>query len=342
MPVRSGDFDVDGLTQVGPDQQVSPRIGAGSAQSPGVCLVQLPHFADGAQRQPVALGDQFRAGHLYPRPAPVQQECGSHCDHQRVGQGARPYRKAEPDDGPEREHHDHSGDPPGRRRAEALAVAVHGTTVVGYMYCMTGPSAAPSDEPGRPGEPVASSGLRAAARRLFTRSPAEPDETTGTRDGGSPNGGAPDGGTSDSGTPADSLVAAKAPAVTRPHIPPLLEATAAWSWRLLLTGLLIYLGFRFAVTLRLVVLPFIAAMLLTALLQPLTAAMRRRGIPNLLATWCTFLAAIVVIGGAIFLFADRLSADYSTLSAEVTRTAHQVQHSLSGAPFHLNKARLQH
>jgi len=137
-------------------------------------------------------------------------------------------------------------------------------------------------------------------------------------------------------------VAAKAPAVTRPHIPPLLEATAAWSWRLLLTGLLIYLGFRFAVTLRLVVLPFIAAMLLTALLQPLTAAMRRRGIPNLLATWCTFLAAIVVIGGAIFLFADRLSADYSTLSAEVTRTAHQVQHSLSGAPFHLNKARLQH
>lgn len=94
--------------------------------------------------------------------------------------------------------------------------------------------------------------------------------------------------------------------------------------------------------LRLVVLPFIAAMLLTALLQPMTARLRRAGLAPLLATWCTFLAAIVVIAGAITLFADRVSADYSTLAAEVTRTANEVQRSLAGPPFHLNQQRLQH
>src|SRR5271165_4672382 len=35
------------------------------------------------------------------------------------------------------------------------------------------------------------------------------------------------------------------------HVPRLLQVTAAWSWRLLLTGLVIYLAFRLAVYLRL-------------------------------------------------------------------------------------------
>ncbi len=120
-----------------------------------------------------------------------------------------------------------------------------------------------------------------------------------------------------------------------------LQQAAAWSWCLLLTGLVIYLAFRLAIALKLVVLPVIAALLLTALLQPLTAVLRRRGMPSLLATWCTFLGALLVIAGAITLFANRVSADYPTLSAEVQRTAVQVQHSLAGPPFHLNAKRLQ-
>ena len=41
--------------------------------------------------------------------------------------------------------------------------------------------------------------------------------------------------------------------------------------------------------------PLIAAILLTALLQPLAARLRGFGMPGLLATWLTFLAAIVII-----------------------------------------------
>ena len=174
------------------------------------------------------------------------------------------------------------------------------------------------------GAPAPRAGLRAAARRLLSRPPAD-----GSAEGDQEAAGA--GGHAEAG----ELPAPDA------QVPRLLRQLAAWSWRLLLTGLLIYIVFRLAVALRLVVLPFIAAMLLTALLEPLTSRMRRGGMASLLATWCTFMLAIVVIAGAIFLFADRVSADYSTLVAEVTRTAREVQHSLAGPPFHLNAKRLQ-
>jgi predicted PurR-regulated permease PerM len=180
---------------------------------------------------------------------------------------------------------------------------------------MTGPSAAPGDGP-----PEIPTGLRAAARRLLLRGSADPEAE-----------------------PAHSATADDPSARPAPdaQVPRLLQQAAAWSWRLLLTGLVIYITFRLAVFLRLVVLPFIAAMLLTALLQPLAARLRRGGMAPALATWCVFLLAIIAIAGAISLFADRVSADYSTMAAEVTRTAGEVQRSLAGPPFHLNAAKLQ-
>ena len=124
-------------------------------------------------------------------------------------------------------------------------------------------------------------------------------------------------------------------------VPRLLRQTAAWSWRLLLVGLLIYVSFRVASALRLVVLPCFAALLLTALLQPLTARLRKAGLPSLAATWCTVLAAVVVLAAVGTLAANRVSADYPRLSFEVKHTAHQVLLSLAGPPFHLSSVRLQ-
>jgi predicted PurR-regulated permease PerM len=126
-----------------------------------------------------------------------------------------------------------------------------------------------------------------------------------------------------------------------PQVPRALQQAAAWSWRLLVIGLLIYVAFRVASALSLVVLPCIAALLLTALLQPLTARLRRAGLPSLAATWCTVLAAIVVLAGVSILAANRVSADYPRLQTEVKHTTHEVQSSLARAPFHLNSVRLE-
>ena len=70
-------------------------------------------------------------------------------------------------------------------------------------------------------------------------------------------------------------------------MPGWLELGAGWAWRLLILGALMYVLFRVVGTLRVVVLPCVAALLLTALLQPLTQRLRRAGLPALAATWCT-------------------------------------------------------
>jgi predicted PurR-regulated permease PerM len=182
-------------------------------------------------------------------------------------------------------------------------------------------AAAPADDVGGEDEPAERVGrLRAAAQAFRQRAQAEPGA----------GGAAP---------PEDYQ-----PAPHRPvdqQVPYALQRAAAWSWRLLLVGLLIYVAFRLATALRLVVLPCIAALLLTALLQPLTARLRRTGMPALAATWCTVLAVIILLAGLISLAVDRVSADYPTLVTEVKHTAHDVQVSLAGPPFHLNSLRLE-
>ena len=142
------------------------------------------------------------------------------------------------------------------------------------------------------------------------------------------------------GVPAQLRATPPARPAREPAVPRALQRAADWSWRLLLIGLLIYVAFRVASALALVVLPCIAALLLTALLQPLTARMRRAGMPSLAATWCTVLAAVVILAGLGILTANRVSADYPRLQKEVKHTAHEVQSSLAGSPFHLSSARL--
>src|SRR6516225_4992635 len=126
-----------------------------------------------------------------------------------------------------------------------------------------------------------------------------------------------------------------------PRVPGWLERAAGWAWRLLILGVLIYLTFRVVGVLRLVVLPCVAALLLTALLQPLTQRLRQAGLPALAATWCTFLAALAVLAGVVVLAATRTSADYQRLVTDVGSTSDDLQRWLAGSPFHLHRAGLE-
>jgi predicted PurR-regulated permease PerM len=63
--------------------------------------------------------------------------------------------------------------------------------------------------------------------------------------------------------------------------------------------------------------------------------------PSLAATWCTILAAVIVLAGLGTLAANRVSADYPLLSAETKHTASEIRAYLAGPPFHLNGARIQ-
>ena len=136
------------------------------------------------------------------------------------------------------------------------------------------------------------------------------------------------------GTPAQPVLGPGGPDAhaagppARPRVPGWLERGAGWAWRLLVLGALIYVVFRVVGVLRLVVLPCVAALLLTALLQPLTQRLRRSGMPALAATWCTMLAALAVLAGVVALAASRTSADYPRLVTDIGHTTNDLQLSL--------------
>src|ERR1700761_5146451 len=100
---------------------------------------------------------------------------------------------------------------------------------------------------------------------------------------------------------------AAATAAQTADIPRWLRVTAGWAWRLLLLAALLYV----------VIVPFAAAVLLTALLQPLAARLRRSGLGPLGATWCTLLLAFALIGGAVWLVTTRVGAEDPTLGNHV-------------------------
>jgi predicted PurR-regulated permease PerM len=135
---------------------------------------------------------------------------------------------------------------------------------------------------------------------------------------------------------------AAGPAAPAPDaVPRWLRVSAAWSWRLLLLAGLLYVAGRVAALLYIVIVPFAAAILLTALLQPLTARLRRAGLGSLAATWCTLLLAFALIGGAVWLVTTRVEAEYPALVTQVGHTSTQMQNWLASSPFHIRTGNLE-
>ena len=109
----------------------------------------------------------------------------------------------------------------------------------------------------------------------------------------------------------------------------------------MLLAALLYVAGRVASALYLVIVPFAAALLLTALLQPLAHRLRRRGLGPLAATWCTLLLAFILIGAAVWLVTSRVEAEYPALVSQVKHTTTQIQSWLSGPPFHVKTGNLE-
>ena len=174
----------------------------------------------------------------------------------------------------------------------------------------------------------------ARARRAAARDPtadAPPAAGAGHIDG---TGGYPPG----EPAPASPAGPPDAPAAL---VPRWLQAVAGWSWRLLVVAAVVYLLYRVAGRLTVVVVPCLAALLLTALLQPLTARLHRAGLPMLAATWCTLVGAVIVLAGTITLVTVRVRAEYPSLVSQVRHTIRQLQTWLAGPPLHLKTANLQ-
>jgi predicted PurR-regulated permease PerM len=108
-------------------------------------------------------------------------------------------------------------------------------------------------------------------------------------------------------------------------VPAGLRVAAAWSWRVILVGSLLYLLVQAMNLLLEIVVPVLVALLLAALLQPAAGALVRRKWPRSLAAFAMLLVGILVVAGIITLVVNRVVADWDSLTKQVGQGLTQVQ-----------------
>lgn len=112
-------------------------------------------------------------------------------------------------------------------------------------------------------------------------------------------------------------------------IPRSLVLAAAWSWRLLLVGIAAYAAARVLALLSLVVIPLVAALLLAALLRPITELLHRR-LPGPLSALLTLLLAVVVLAGLGYVIGVRFAQELPSLIQQLVGTVHQLRTVFAG------------
>ncbi|MFB9623059.1 AI-2E family transporter [Nonomuraea helvata] len=123
-------------------------------------------------------------------------------------------------------------------------------------------------------------------------------------------------------------------------VPPALAKMAAWCVCLILVGVVVYFFAQIIARLTFVALPVAIALLLTALLFPLTNSLRQAGMRPIYATWITMLVALAILVGTGWLVGARASDEFPNLVQQVQATARSVQDWLITGPIHLKEAQI--
>ena len=114
-------------------------------------------------------------------------------------------------------------------------------------------------------------------------------------------------------------------------MPLALSVAAAWSWRLLVVGVVAYFVITFLAGLPLVTAPILIALLFAALLRRPTVFLRRF-LPRWLAALTVVIGALIVVGGVGWFVAMRVQGQAGTLVTEAQNVLDQLRNRFSGLP----------
>ncbi|MFD0886723.1 AI-2E family transporter, partial [Streptosporangium algeriense] len=123
-------------------------------------------------------------------------------------------------------------------------------------------------------------------------------------------------------------------------VPRTLLRVAIWCLCLIVIGWAVFYFAQFIATLRIVVLPVAIALLLTALLFPVTRRLKAIGVRPIYATWITMLVAFGVLGGTGWFIGLRANDEFPGLVDQVRATSKTVEQWLYTGPLHLQPNQL--
>jgi predicted PurR-regulated permease PerM len=113
------------------------------------------------------------------------------------------------------------------------------------------------------------------------------------------------------------------------------RVAAEAGWRLLVLAGTVWVLMRVISAVQLVVLAFVAALLMTALLQPTVARLRRVGVPQGLATALTAILGFVVMGLIGWFVTWQVMENLDNLSDQIQDGIDELRDWLLNSPFHV-------
>ncbi|MFG2138353.1 AI-2E family transporter [Streptomyces sp. NPDC048650] len=125
------------------------------------------------------------------------------------------------------------------------------------------------------------------------------------------------------------------------RVSPVLSAAAAYAWRLIIVGAAVYAIFVALGRFHLVTLAVFLALVLTALLGPLTGLLSR-WMPRSAAVATGLLLGIVVLLGVLSLIGANVAGEWDGLRQEFDGGVARIERWLAEPPFHLRRATLSH
>ena len=118
-------------------------------------------------------------------------------------------------------------------------------------------------------------------------------------------------------------------------IPRGLRIATAYSWRFLIVAAAIGVGVWLVIQLKLLVIPLLVAILITALLWPVFTWMLRHRVPRWLAIVISVVGTLAVVGGLLWLVAWQITRQWSEVQASTVEAVDNLRAYLIQGPMHL-------
>lgn len=119
-----------------------------------------------------------------------------------------------------------------------------------------------------------------------------------------------------------------------------MQIAGAWSWRLLAIGGVLAVLIFLVVQLRLIVIPLMVAVLLAALLVPLSQWLQRHRWPKWLAVAVCEIGLIAVVGGLVTLVVFQIRAGFPELQRQTVDRVEEFKVFLRESPLHLTDGQI--
>jgi putative heme transporter len=123
-------------------------------------------------------------------------------------------------------------------------------------------------------------------------------------------------------------------------VPWAMGVATAWAWRLLVVGAAVYFLLKLMAMYLVLVAPVFIAVLLVALIKPLTELLEHTALPRSLGSLLTVLVVLAGVVGLFTLVGTQIASGFSDLQEQTAAGLAEVQRVLAGPPLHLTTTQL--